>query len=176
MPFTILLIADLVVVAVGALIFGPRLHKTMQRKRQTANAVMIQNVESGKVVRPKAANIADGTPIVQYLPQNWECVTWQMIAIGNDEYLLKDLYTQKSFNPATPTAGATLVQMPIGGNALQHWRFEEVQAHQFRIRLADAALYLTSPNDQVNAALTLEPLDDQHTAQVWELKPQQPII
>lgn len=177
MQTSILLIADAVMLGGAALIFGPRLLKNYHRKVETPNAFMIQNVTSGLVIRPRNAEIADGVPIIQYTPQNWECTTWQMIGIDRDTYLLKDLYTQKSFGPVRqPVDGVELVQQPIGGDKLQHWVFEPIEDNRYRIRLADTNLYITSQNSTVNARLILTAGDEQNDAQQWILKQQHPII
>src|ERR1700761_7736633 len=37
----------------------------------------MKNVHTGKYVRIKDANGANGTPIVAYSPENWKCMTWE---------------------------------------------------------------------------------------------------
>lgn len=170
------LIADAVVVAGLAAIFGHRLVKNYHRKIETPNAFLIKNVHSGLVIRPQNAEIGDGVPIIQFTPQNWECTTWQMIQIAENTYLLKDLYTQKSFAPVgDPVAGALLAQEPIGGNNNQHWQFNHFDDDTYTIQLAGSDLFITSMSDTVDARLTLQPGSDDAN-QRWTLTPQHPII
>lgn len=167
-----IIIGDVIVLGAAAAVLGPRLYKNYRRKVGTQNAFLIKNVASVLVIRPRNAEIDDGVPIVQYTPQNWECTTWQMIGIGTDTYLLKDLYTQKSLAPDNQ---GMLAQVPLGGNVNQHWVFAEVVPGQFTIRLADAELYLTSPNREVNARLQLAAPTNTDN-QRWTLTAQHPII
>lgn len=170
------LIADAVVVAGLAAVFGHRLIKNYHRKVETPDAYMIKNVKSGLVIRPKDAGIADGVPIIQYTPQNWECTTWQMIKIDEETYLLKDLYTQKSFAPVgEPVAGTQLAQRPIGGDKHQHWQFNRQDDGTYTIQLAGSDLYITSTSSTVDDRLVLQPASDD-TDQRWTLTQQHPII
>lgn len=176
MQASTILIADAVVVAGLAAVFGHRLIKNYHRKVETPDAFLIKNVQSGLVIRPQNAEIADGVPIIQYTPQNWECCTWQMIEIAENTYLLKDLYTQKSFAPVgEPVAGALLEQRPIGGDLNQHWQFNQLDDGTYTIQLAGTDLFITSPSDTVDDRLTLQPASSE-TDQRWTLTQQHPII
>lgn len=168
---------DLVLGGAAVAVFGHRLVKNYHRKVETPDAYMIQNQESGYVIRPKDAAIADGVAIIQYPPKNWECTTWQMIGIGEDTYLLKDLYTQKSFAPESkPVEGTKLAQAPIGGDAMQHWVFEASADSSYTIRLENTSLYITSHDDQLDSPLTLETRVDGAKNQQWTLKQQHPLV
>ncbi|AYG38834.1 MULTISPECIES: RICIN domain-containing protein [Lactiplantibacillus] len=171
-----ILIIDAVIVIGLIVVFGHRLIKNYYRKIQTPDAYMIQNVQSGLVIRPQNAEIADCVPIIQYTPKNWECTTWQMIGIGNNEYLLKDLYTQKSFAPVGEIkAGALLEQRPIGNDQHQHWIFERQTDDKYSIRLADSNLFITSVGGAVDERITLQ-TETNSANQLWTLHQQNPII
>jgi hypothetical protein len=171
-----ILLVDAVVILGFVAVFGQRLIKNYHRKVETPDAFLIKNVKSGLVIRPRNAEIADRVPIIQYTPKNWECTTWQMIKISDETYLLKDLYTQKSFSPVgVPVAGAMLEQRPIGGDQHQHWQFEPLDDDTYMIRLADNDLYITSPSNTVNGRLTLQSVRDD-ASQHWTLTQQHPII
>lgn len=170
------LMADAIIVAGATAIFGHRLVKNYRRKIQTPDAYMIKNVKSGLVIRPQNAEIEDGVPIIQYTPQNWECTTWQMIGIGDNQYLLKDLYTQKSFAPVgTADTGSLLEQKPIGNDEQQHWQFNLQGDGSYTIQLAGSDLFITSNSQKVNDSLTLEARSNDDS-QLWTLHQQHPII
>ncbi|MFD1670911.1 RICIN domain-containing protein [Agrilactobacillus yilanensis] len=176
MNSTYLITGNIILLGAATLILGPRFYKNYRRKIDTANAHMIQNVSSGKVIRPRDAQITDGTPIIQYTPQNWECTTWQFIDLGNSEYLFKDLYTQKSFQPvSTPVDGVELEQQAIGGNPLQHWIIHKLADEAISIQLKGTNLFITSPDNKVNSRLQLRPYTGSSTQQ-WHLKEQRPIV
>lgn len=173
---TVVVFVDVAVVAVLAAVFGPRFYKNYRRKIGTANSYQIENVATGKVIRPYNAQIEDDIEVIQYVPKNWECTTWQMIEIDKDTYLLKDLYTQKSFQPLeNPRDGAKLFQKPIGGNNLQHWEFIKNKDNTYLIRLKGYDLYITSRSDQLNQPLILQKKNNLQN-QNWKLTTQQPII
>ncbi|VDG25405.1 RICIN domain-containing protein [Lactiplantibacillus mudanjiangensis] len=172
-----ILMADAVVLVGAVAVFGRRLIKNYRRKVTTPDAYLIKNVASGLVIRPQNAAIEDDVPIIQYTPRNWECTTWQLIGLGDDHYLLKDLYTQKSIAPVDDVAmaGSLLAQRPIGGDPQQHWQFNQCEDGTYTIQLADTNLFITSVSDAVNERLCLQPVNGA-TNQRWTLTPQQPII
>lgn len=45
------LIILLVLIAIAAVVFGPRIHKNIQKKRNYANTYAIQNLGNGKDIR-----------------------------------------------------------------------------------------------------------------------------
>ncbi|WP_054735102.1 RICIN domain-containing protein [Secundilactobacillus similis] len=99
-----------------------------------------------------------------------------MIKIDEETYLLKDLYTQKSFAPVgEPVAGTQLAQRPIGGDKHQHWQFNRQDDGTYTIQLAGSDLYITSTSSTVDDRLVLQPASDD-TDQRWTLTQQHPII
>ena len=164
------------VVALFTVITLPRNLKDIQRKRETANSYAIQNVETGKCIRIHNAGIDDERRIVLYSHQNWECITWQLIQLEDEVYLLKNLYTHKSFQPSSsPEAGVTLWQQPLGGTRLQYWEFIKQPDETYLIRLKDTDLYITITSDENNSDLILMPLQNS-SKQSWTLIEQRPIV
>lgn len=170
------LIILLFLIAGIAFMFGPRIHKDIQKKRNYENTYAIQNVENGKDIRVHNAGNADGTKIILYSHNNWECITWQLIGLEENVYLLKNLYTQKSFEPSSaPTAGVTLWQQTLGGSRLQYWEFVKQPDEYYLIRLKDTELYLTATSDENNSDIVLM-LKQDSKSQLWKLIRQNPII
>ena len=176
MIFKYLFFILLGLVIIFTVITLPRNLKDTQRKRETANAYAIQNVETGKCIRVHDAGIDDGRRIVLYPHQNWECITWQFIKLEEDTYFLKNLYTHKSFQPSSsPEAGVRLWQQPLGGDKLQYWEFIKQSDETYFIRLKDTDLYLTVSSDENNSNIILMPMQNSKEQQ-WRLIEQHPIF
>lgn len=174
--FRILFIENIIIFIIFGLVYGQRLYMKYKRKSQTPNSFQIQNYKSKKAIRPYNAQLEDGNAIIQYEPKNWECTTWQTIEIEPNIFLLKDLYTQKTFQPINvPKEGARLYQVPMGGSKLQHWEFIKYDKDQYYIRLKDYDLYITSISNEVNEPLVLEKINNSKN-QIWRLNSQQPIF
>ncbi len=73
----------------------------------------LKNVHTGKYVRIKDANGANGTPIVAYSPEDWKCMTWEFQPSANGCYTLKNLLSGKTFQPLNGETkpGATLEEL-----------------------------------------------------------------
>lgn len=163
-------------VVLAAVAFGPRLSKDIKKKRAYENTYAIQNIGTDKCLRPYNAGNDDGTKIIQYSHNNWECLTWQLIGLGDDTYLLKNLYTQKSFQPsAVPAAGVTLWQQTMGGTPLRHWELVEQPNETYLIRLKDTELYITATSNENNSDVVLMSRQGSDM-QRWRLVRQTPII
>lgn len=172
----ILLVTLLILIGITGIVFGPRIYKDIQKKRNYANTYAIQNVESSKDIRVHNAEYTDGARIILYDHHNWECITWQLVEIENNIFLLKNLYTQKSFQPSSaPVAGVTLWQQTLGGSRLQYWEFLKQSDGSFLIRLKDTELYLTVTSNENNSDIVLMPLQGS-AKQNWRLIRQNPII
>ncbi len=158
------------------IMFGQRMFHNLRRKRETVNTYAIQNLKTGLNIRPYNAGIRDGISIIQYKPANWECMTWQMIRLKDGAVLLKNLYTQKTIQPAEePAPGVPLCQQPLEANPYQYWEFIDEGENAFRIRLKDTDLCITADNDENNAVLVLRQwMDD--SSQQWKLIEQHPIM
>ncbi len=166
----------LTLIILAAVVFAPRIIKDIQKKQNYANTYAIQNVGTDKCLRPYNAGNDDGTKIISYSHNNWECLTWQMIELDKDAYLLKNLYTQKTFEPsATPESGMGLWQQTLGGSRLQYWEFIKRADETYLIRLKDTELYLTTTSDENNSDVILMPRQDSDNQQ-WRLIRQTPII
>lgn len=174
MYYVLIIIGVLVVAYLLMLI--PRLLKNIKRKRETSNTYAIQNIKTGKDIRVHNAEIDDGRKIIQYKHQNWECMTWQFIRLEGDTYLLKNLYTHKTFQPVSePEVGVTLWQQSMGGNNLQYWEFLKQPDDTYYIRLKDTELYISISGDESGSDIVLMPLVNA-TDQKWKLIEQHPIV
>jgi len=174
---TAVLILSVIVVIETLLIvvFGGRMLHDIQKKTLRTNTVAIQNSGTGMDIRVYNAGVPDETKIILYPHHNWECMTWQMIGQDDGSYLLKNLYTEKGFEPSTyPAEGVTLWQQTLSAKTSQSWMFEEING-QYRIRLKDTNLYLTADTDETNANLILM-AEAEDINQLWTLIPQQPIV
>lgn len=172
----IALIVLLILIGLSAIVFTPRIIKDIKKKQNYANTYAIQNVETDKCIRPHDAENEDGTKIISYSHHDWECITWQLIGLENDVYLLKNLYTQKSFQPSsTPKAGVNLWQQTLGGSPLQYWEFIKQSDETYLIRLKDTELYVTVTSDEDDSDIVLMPKQDSKS-QLWRLVRQNPII
>jgi hypothetical protein len=174
--FKVLFFVLLGLVALFSIVTVPRTLKDAQRKRETANAYAIQNIETGKNIRVHNAGIDDGRKIVLYPHRNWECITWQFIQLEENVFLLKNLYTHKTFQPSsTPEAGVTLWQQPLGGDRLQYWEFIKQSDDAYFIRLKDTDLYITISSSDNHSDIILMPLQNT-PSQMWTLIEQRPIF
>ena len=170
------LITLLILIVLSAIIFAPRIYKDVKKKRNYANTYAIQNVGTGKDIRVHNAGNDEGTKIILYNHNNWECITWQLIELEDNAYLLKNLYTQKTFEPSvSPESGVGLWQQTLGGSRLQYWEFIEQSGDTYLIRLKDTELYVTATSDKNNSDIILMPRQDSDSQQ-WRLIRQNPII
>jgi len=158
------------------LLFGARTLHNIQRKQGTVNTYAIRNANTDMAIRVYNAGIPDETKIIQYKHQNWECMTWQLIEMEDGSFLLKNLYTHKTFQPsASPEQGVDLWQQPLEANSLQYWEFIKQSDETYQIRLRGTELYITPTSDESNASLVLMPLQDGANQQ-WVLIEQHPIV
>ena len=170
--FFVLLVAVLGVI----IIFGPRIRKDIQLKKEKTGVFAIQNVQTERCLRPYNAGFLDGTPVILYEHKDWECVTWHLIALGNNTYLLENLYTEKTFEPESePAENVAVRQRPLGESHGQRWQLLKQDDGTFLIRLKDTEWYLTAENDEQNSPVVLRHLQESK-AQKWRLIPQNPII
>lgn len=155
----------------------PRTSKNIQRKMNTENSYAIQNVAAGKDIRVHNANIENNEKIILYEHQNWECITWQFIQLEGDVYLLKNLYTHKTFQPLSkPEQGVSLAQQTLEANSFQYWEFLKQSDETYLIRLKDTELYVTvSSNENNSPIIILMPLQNS-AEQQWRLIEQRPIM
>lgn len=120
----------------------------------------IKNMETGLLLRVKDANNADATPLVAYPAQNWKCMTWDFQQVEGETYRLRNLFTNKTFQPVgnERKEGAALEQRPLtAGNAVQEWEFIPVSKDVYRIKLKNTELYVTPSgrNGEVNMPIVL---------------------
>lgn len=172
----IIILSILLIISIGLFIyFGPWVYFSYLMKRNYANTYAIQNVSTGKDIRVLNVGVKDGTKVILYTHNEWECLTWQFIQLEDSTYLLKNLCTQKTFEPSSvPKAGVDLWQKSLGGSNLQHWEFIKQADDTHLIRLKNTELYLTATSADDNSSIVLMPKQDSDK-QLWRLIKQNPI-
>lgn len=176
MNYKFLFYVLLILIILTSVVFVPRINKDIHLKKATVNTYAIQNVKTDKCIRPYDANYKDDNKVILYTLNNWECITWQLIDLNNGAYLLKNLYTQKTFQPAAePAEGVNMWQKTLGGSNQQHWEFLKQDNETYLIRLKGTELYLTAASEGQNADIVLKPLQNT-TEEQWKLVEQHPII
>jgi len=176
MIYKYLFFALLIFVLMLVLIFGQRIYHGYLKKRNTVNTYAIQNVKTGKAIRVHNAGIDDKTKIILYPLHNWECMTWQMIQLEGETYLLKNQYTQKTFQPSSsPESGVDLWQQTLGGDSLQYWEFLRQSDDLYLIRSKGTELYITAASGGNFSSIILIPLQNS-TEQQWKLIEQHPLF
>jgi hypothetical protein len=136
----------------------------------------LKNVHTGKYVRIKDANGANGTPIVAYSPVNWKCVTWNFQPAAKGGYTLKNLFSGKTLQPLNGEvkAGVAMEEQPLGSQL-----YEVIAAgkEQYFIRLKGSELYLTpaDPGGATNSSIVLQAKQD-GDLQRWTLVEQHPTM
>jgi len=165
-----------VFMTLAAFAFMPRICKDIKKKRNYENTFAIQNIKTGKNIRVYNAENENETKIILYTHKNWECLTWQMIELETNTYLLKNLYTQKTFEPsAVPQSGVGLWQQTLGGSRFQYWEFIKQSDETYLIRLKDTELYLTITSNENNSNIILMGKQESDS-QLWRLVKQNPIV
>ena len=145
-------------------------------KKDNLNANAIINVETKKAIRVQNASKSNDAPSILYSHWNWKCMTWEFIKIDENTYQLKNLYTEKTFEPSeNPQASVSLWQQPISESRMQHWEFIKQSNEAYLIRLKDTELYVTVASDKNNSPIILMPMQDSDS-QLWRLKKQTPMF
>lgn len=170
------IIVPCVLLALAVTPFVFRYIKDIRKKLSYTNSYAIRNVQTGMAIRVQDANYHDDARTILYGHHNWECITWEMIQLEDSSYLLKNLYTEKTFEPmSAPRAGVGLWQKPMGGRAHQYWEFIKQPDGSYLIRLKGTELYITISSETENSPLVLMPKDNSEK-QRWTLSPQSPWI
>lgn len=134
----------------------------------------IQNVQTGKNLRPYRARADEGNEIVLYDHWRWKCMTWQITHVNGESYHLVNRYTHKTFEPAAkPVPGVALLQKSPGGKGVQEWDFIKQADETYLIRMKGTDLYVTISSVQTNSAIVLHPPSGSDT-QRWRLVAQDP--
>jgi hypothetical protein len=170
---TLLIIALVLAVVAITFPFLLRFGVDIKKKLAFENTYAIQNVSSGLGLRPFYAGYKNGNIIVAYPHNNWECMTWEMIALGDNTFLLKNVFTEKTFQPKSePKEGVELWQQSMGGTQLQYWEFLKQTDETYFIKLKGTDLYLTGSSDK-NLPIVLTTKQESKT-QNWKLIRQTP--
>lgn len=172
-----IIISVIAIVLLGIIvIISFRVRKDIKKKLQFENTYAIQNVATGNALRPFNANYESGVELISYPIKNWECITWEMIETDTNTYLLKDLFTEKTFQPKSePKEGVGLWQQSVGGSKLQYWEFLKQVDETYLIRLKGTELYLTTSSPDTDSPIILMPKQGSKT-QLWKLVRQTPWI
>ncbi|MDR1467729.1 MAG: RICIN domain-containing protein, partial [Spirochaetaceae bacterium] len=147
-----------ILLLLSALVLRSRVMQDVDRNLNLPNTYAIQNVQTGKDIRVNNADIKDGVKTVLFSHYNWGCMTWQFIQLEEDTYLLKNMYTLKSFEPvSSPGPGVELWQQPLGGTRRQYWEFIKQPDETYLIRLKDTELYVTVSATEDDSPIILMP-------------------
>ncbi len=137
----------------------------------------IQNVQTGKNLRPYDAGSQNGNKIVLYSHVDWKCMTWQFIKVKENSYQLKNLFTSKTFQPSSKAnAGVSLEQQPLKDEPGQYWEFIKQGDNLYLIRLQDSDLYITTTSENTNSSVVLQPKLAKTSSQLWKLVEQHPTM
>ncbi|HEY3412223.1 MAG TPA: RICIN domain-containing protein [Armatimonadota bacterium] len=144
--------------------------------RAAETGFAIQNVLTGKNLRPFDAGSSDGNKIVLYDHSNWKCMTWKFEKVSADTFQLRNLFTAKTIQPtSTPKAGVALVQQPLKKGAPQLWEFLKQPGGTYLIRLKGTALFVSTSSDKTNSAIVLD-TRRKDKSQVWRTIEQSPLM
>lgn len=140
---------------------------------QDGQTFAIQNIASGKNLRPFEAGRQDGNRIVLYDHHAWKCLTWTFNQVGPNRYRLTNYYTGKALDTASkPTVGEFLVQHETVPDSLT-WDFVAQPGDSYTIRMTGTELYVTAASNETNSQITLAPFTGADS-QKWRLIAQRP--
>ncbi|TDW61597.1 ricin-type beta-trefoil lectin protein [Novosphingobium sp. PhB55] len=135
----------------------------------------IQNVETGKNIRPKGGRSFEGNSVVVYNLHKWGCLTWRYVPAADGSVLLANVYSKKMLGVSGQTTpGATLAQYARSSSSVS-WDIEEHADGSFLIRLHGTQLYVTATSGEINSAVVLAPPNGSNL-QNWRLIKQKPWI
>lgn len=145
----------------------------------------LKNVHTGKYVRIRDANSANGTPIVAYSPVNWKCVTWEFRPGANGSHTLRNLFSGKTLQPLNGEvkAGIAMEEQPLDNSKVQEYEVVAVMKDpqsgglQYMVRLKGTDLYLTpgDPDGSSNSKIILDKKRE-GDIQRWTLVEQHPTM
>lgn len=143
-------------------------------KKDRQNTYAIRNKGTKLCIRPHNANYKEDTAIIMYPLHNWECITWRFIKLQENEYLLQNLWTQKTLMPDSLEENAAFHQKTLGANNNQIYDITKHEEY-YLIKIKDTNLYLTASSNEKNSNLTLMAFENSDN-QKWELVEQRPIV
>ena len=135
----------------------------------------IQNINTGKNLRPFEAGSQNGNRIVLYNHVEWKCMTWKFVSLDDNTYQLRNLLTSKTFQPKENPAkkGSELEQQPISTSVSQQWEFIKAPDNNYYIRLKGTELYITASSAETNSNIILQERQT-NALQLWRLVAQNP--
>lgn len=135
----------------------------------------IQNVETGKNIRPKGGRSFEGNSIVVYNLHKWACLTWRFVQASDGSVLLANVYSKKMLGVSGQAApGTTLAQYARSSSSVS-WDIDEHADGSVLIRLHGTQLYVTATSGEINSAVVLAPPNGSNL-QNWRLIKQKPWI
>lgn len=175
MLIRILVIILILLILAYAIMHINRILKNRYNYKTSVNTYAIQNLETNMDIRVYNAEVQDNTKIISYTHHNWQCMTWQMISVGENLYLLKNTYTNKTFEPTEIKENSILVQKPLEANEKQYYKFYKNEDGTYLIELNNTGLYLTVAGKGKNSNIILKKSNNSDT-QKWRLVEQHPIV
>jgi len=133
----------------------------------------IQNVGSGKDLRPFNASREEGNAIVLYNHHWWQCLTWRFTEISAGHFELSNVYTGKLLHVDISSAGMGTIIQRTGSPSSLSWEMVPQPGEVWGIRLSGTRLFITITSVEKNAPVTLSPFINSDS-QKWRFIPQHP--
>ncbi|WP_313579018.1 RICIN domain-containing protein [Chishuiella sp.] len=162
-----LLIASLLFVMIGITILS------FTRMQYKGKRYAIQNIQTGKNIRPYAAGKQDGNRLILYNSYRWKCMTWDLKETGENTYQLQNRYTEKTFQVDAKLNGK-LNQIQLDDNS-QEWEFIKQAENTYLIKQKETNLYISISSEETNSDIVLKPLNNTKE-QLWRLVKQNPLL
>lgn len=131
----VLLVILVLIILIYLVMHISRKLKDRYNYKTSVNTYAIENFETKKDIRVYNAEVKDDTKIISYTYHNWQCMTWQMINVGDDLYLLRNTYTNKTFEPVEVKENSILVQKPLEANEREYYKFHKQDDGTYLIEL-----------------------------------------
>lgn len=159
------------VIALGGYVLATTIFSST---KHMANIYGVQNVKTGKGLRPYNAYWWTGNRLILHEYKNWKCMTWQFKEVEKNTYQLQNLSTKKTFEAVSlGEAGTGLWQQRLKTDTVQYWEFIKQTDSTFLIRQKGTELYLTITSAQENSNIKLMPKLNTEE-QLWKLVEQHP--
>jgi hypothetical protein len=143
-----------------------------------ATTCQIRNVKHQELLRPRDANNANGTPIVLYPAQPWKCMTWKLQPAGESAFLLRNLFTAKTFSAAADASGPhqPVTQVPLAkdGEGAPKWQLTRLEDGSYKIIDSKSGKALTALKEVGSSLKIIVAAWENKAEQKWELLPIDP--
>jgi hypothetical protein len=160
-------------ITVGAMA-GESASQPVAGKEAKPGSFQIRNLKYGDLLRPEEANSADGTRIVLYPAQTWNCLTWKFHANGESRFQLQNHFTSKTFaaGVGADKAQAAVTQVPFSKKPEERptWQFTKLPGGSYKITDARSGKALTAAKEGTGSGVRIVVQAwDESDAQKWEL-------